>query len=68
VLGNVDLNLLGLGTPDEVDSEVRGLIRDLAPGGVYIVTSGNSLASYCRPENVLALSNAVQKYGKYPIA
>jgi uroporphyrinogen-III decarboxylase len=68
VLGNVDLNLLGLGTPDEVDSEVRGLIRDLAPGGGYIVTSGNSLASYCRPENVLALSNAVQKYGKYPIA
>jgi uroporphyrinogen decarboxylase len=33
VLGNVDLTLLSLGTPEEVDAEVRSLIRDLAPGG-----------------------------------
>lgn len=65
LLGNVDLNLLGLGTPDEVDEEVRGLIRDIAPGGGYIATSGNSLAGYVRPENALALSRAVLKYGKY---
>ncbi len=67
ILGNVDLNLLGLGTPQQVDQEVRELIRDVGPGGGYIVTSGNSLASYCLPENVLALSRAVQKYGKYPL-
>ena len=68
LLGNVDLNLLGAGTPEEVDEEVRGLIRDVAPGGGYIVTSGNSLAGYLKPENALALSRAVQKYGRYPIA
>jgi len=68
VLGNVDLNILGLGRPDEVDQEVRELIRDLAPGGGYIVTSGNSLAGYLLPENVVALSRAVQKYGRYPIS
>ncbi|MCD6520490.1 MAG: hypothetical protein J7M05_11280 [Anaerolineae bacterium] len=67
LLGNVDLNLLGMGTPAEVDREVRDLIRDLAPGGGYIVTSGNSLAGYLLPENVLALAEAVQKYGLYPI-
>jgi uroporphyrinogen decarboxylase len=67
LLGNVDLNLLGIGTPQEVDQEVRELIRDIAPGGGYIVTSGNSLAGYLRPENVLALAEAVQRYGKYPI-
>jgi len=67
LLGNVDLNLLGMGTPAEVDREVRDLIRDLAPGGGYIVTSGNSLAGYLLPENVLALTEAVQKYGLYPI-
>jgi uroporphyrinogen decarboxylase len=66
-LGNVDLNLLGMGTPQAVTEEVRQLIRDVAPGGGYIVTSGNSLAGYLRPENVLALSAAVQKYGKYPL-
>ena len=68
LLGNVDLNLLGAGTPEEVDAEVRELIRDVAPGGGYIVTSGNSLAGYLKPENALALSRAVQKYGRYPIA
>jgi hypothetical protein len=68
LLGNVDLNLLGMATPEEVDSEVRGLIRDVGPGGGYIVTSGNSLAGYLKPENVWALSEAVQKYGRYPLS
>jgi uroporphyrinogen decarboxylase len=68
LLGNVDLNLLGAGTPAEVDQEVKALIQDVAPGGGYIVTSGNSLAGYCKPENVVALSRAVQKYGRYPIS
>lgn len=67
LLGNVDLNILGLGTPEDVEAEVRGLIRDVGPGGGYIVTSGNSLAGYLRPENCLALSQAVQKYGRYPL-
>jgi len=67
LLGNVDLNILGLGTPADVDKEVRELIRDVGPGGGYIVTSGNTLAGYLRPENVLALSEAVQRYGHYPL-
>lgn len=68
VLGNVDLNILGMGTPADVEREVYELIRDLGPGGGYIVTSGNSLAGYIKPENALALGRAVQKYGAYPLA
>jgi hypothetical protein len=68
LLGNVDLNLLGLGAPKDVEREVRGLIRDVGPGGGYVVTSGNSLAGYLKPENVLALSQAVQRYGRYPLS
>jgi uroporphyrinogen decarboxylase len=67
LLGNVDLNLLGMGSPDAVDQEVRELIREIGPGGGYIVTSGNSLAAYLLPENVRALSSAVQRYGRYPL-
>jgi hypothetical protein len=68
LLGNVDLNILGLGTPQEVEEEVRSLIRDVGPGGGYIITSGNSLAAYLKPENVIAFTQAVEKYGRYPIS
>ena len=68
VLGNVDLNHLALGTPEEVEREVRDLVRDLGPGGGYILTSGNSLTGYCRADNVLAMSAAVRRYGRYPIS
>lgn len=67
LIGNIDLNILGAGTPEEVDTEVRALIRDIAPGGGYILSSGNSLAGYLIPENILAMRSAVQKYGHYPI-
>ena len=67
VLGNVDLNILGLGTQEDVEDKVRQLIRDVGPGGGYIVTCGNSLAGYLRPENVVALGTTVKKYGAYPL-
>lgn len=67
VMGNVDLVTLGRGTPEEVVNEVRELIQMCGPGGGYIITSGNSLASYLKPENVLAMAEAVKKYGGYPI-
>lgn len=67
LLGNLDLNILGAGTPEDTDREVRELIRDVAPGGGYVLTSGNSLASYLKPECVMAMSEAVKKYGRYPI-
>ncbi len=66
-MGNVDLVLLGRGTPEEVDAEVKKLIRTVGPGGGYMITSGNSLASFLKPENVLAMAEAVRKYGAYPI-
>jgi uroporphyrinogen decarboxylase len=50
-----------------VDAEVRNLIKACGPGGGYIITSGNSLASFIKPENVVAMAEAVRKYGPYPI-
>lgn len=40
VLGNVDMNLFAIGTVEEVVRETRELVRDAAPGGGYILTSG----------------------------
>jgi hypothetical protein len=67
LVGNIDINTLTLGTPEEVEEEVKEKIRRLAPGGGYIVSSCNSVSSYCKPENVLAMVEAVRKYGRYPI-
>ena len=67
LLGNVDLNILGIGTPADVDAEVHELIAGVGPGGGYILTCGNSLAGYLDPENVVALSRAARKYGAYPL-
>jgi uroporphyrinogen decarboxylase len=68
ILGNIDLDYtLTLGTPDEVDKEVRERIAVAGPGGGYIVTSANSLTDYCKTENVWAMARAIKKYGKYPL-
>jgi len=36
-------------------------------GGGYIVSSGNSLAGYLEPDNVMALAATVRACGAYPI-
>lgn len=65
VLGNVNVNTLSMGTPEATYSEVRGLIRDLGPGFGYMLSSGNSVPDYVRPENVLALARAVEDVGAF---
>lgn len=62
LVGNVDVNTLSAGTPADVEAEVRGLLRDLAPGGAYILSSGNSLAVYCRIENIRAMVHTIQQH------
>lgn len=67
LLGNIDLNILAMGTPEETEREVYEMIHTAGPGGGYIASSGNSLAGYLKPENVRTLTAAVQKYGRYPL-
>jgi uroporphyrinogen decarboxylase len=65
ILGNVNVNTLCMGTPQEVYAEVCDLIRDLGPGFGYAVSSGNSVPDYAKPENVMALARAIKDIGKY---
>lgn len=68
LIGNIDLHYtLTQGTPEETMEEVRKRILTLAPGGRYILASANSLPSYVKPQNVLAMGEALLKYGTYPI-
>ena len=59
------MNLLSLGTPDQVREQVRRRIGDLAPGG-YIAAAVHCLQPDVPMENVPATCDEVVKAGKYP--
>jgi uroporphyrinogen decarboxylase len=55
--GNVDLNILGLGTAEQTRRAVRDVRRVWAeePAGGILLSSSNSIANYCKLENYLAM-------------
>lgn len=55
------------GTPDEVRAEVRRRIKDLAPGGGYILASVHCIQPDVPPENVCAMLEEAAIAGQYPI-
>jgi uroporphyrinogen decarboxylase len=66
IIGNIDCQeLLPEGTPDEVDKVVRETIKTASPGGGYIISSSNSIHPGVKPENYVAMIEAVHKYGEY---
>jgi uroporphyrinogen decarboxylase len=66
LIGNIDLvNTLRLGTPSDVEKEVKELIENVGPGGGYIVASEHSLNDGIPFENVIAIKDAVIKFGCY---
>jgi uroporphyrinogen decarboxylase len=68
LVGNVANELLRSGRPGEVEAVVKGLIRELAPGGGYCVGSGNSVPDWSKFENYMAMRDTTLKYGSYPIS
>lgn len=69
VLGNVDCrHVLPYGSPEEVRRDVRRCIDAAAAGGGYILTSSNSIHSYCKPENVRIMVEEARGYGRYPLS
>lgn len=68
VCGNVDCkHLLVEASTNEVENYVKKLIKKVAPGGRFIISSSNSIHSSVKPENYLAMVKSIKKYGKYLI-
>ena len=67
ILGNVDVDLLAAGTPKQVREVTLGLLRDIAPGGGYMLASGNSLARYCDVDCVRDMCDTGYESGQYPV-
>ena len=68
LMGNVPQTFpLTFGSPADVRLHVAKLIRDVAPGGGYVLGSGHSVQDYVPPENFIAMVEAALEYGRYPI-
>jgi uroporphyrinogen decarboxylase len=66
--GAIDtMRVLPYGSPDDVRSEVRHRIRDLAPGGGYVLAAVHNIQPNVPPENIVAMFEAAWKLGIYPI-
>ena len=68
-IGNLDLGYtLTRGTPAEVRQAVLELMRDVAPGGGYLLGSANSITNYVPLDNFRAMLSAAREFGPYPIS
>ncbi len=66
--GAIDTHrVLPYGTPQAVREEVRGRIRDLGPGGGYVVCPVHNIQPEVPPENVVAMYDAAYEFGRYPL-
>ncbi len=67
-LGGIDIQeLLPHGTSKEVKEGVRKTIETYAPGGGYILGPSHNIEPDTPPENIVAMYEAAQEYGKYPL-
>ncbi len=58
-------HVLPFGNVDDVKKEVKKRIDDLAPGGGYVLSPVHNIQADVPPQNIMAMYNAVKKYGKY---
>jgi uroporphyrinogen decarboxylase len=65
--GGIDLQEAMRGSLDDVEKEVIERIKSMAPGGGYVLSSANNIASDIPVENILKMYESARKYGKYPL-
>ena len=63
--GAVSSRVLNKGTPEEITEEVKRRIRQLAPGGGYILAPAHWVPY--PPGNFEALKEAGKRFGRYPV-
>jgi len=66
-IGNLSPIMLAMGEILEIEDYAKKLIRELAPDGGYIFSSGHSINPAVTLDRFEAMQNIRRKYGKYPI-
>ena len=59
--------ILPYGTPEQVRQEVRRVIKILGPGGGYLLAAVHTILDEVPAENILAMVDAVEEFGYYPL-
>jgi uroporphyrinogen decarboxylase len=66
--GGIDTHrILPFGSAKEVREEVRRVIEILGPGGGCMIGAVHTVMNDVPPENVLAMVDAVEEFGRYPL-
>lgn len=65
LVGNVDPMLIHRGTPEQVRDATRRAIEKLAPYRGYIVQDGSNIPPNTPLENINAMTEAAELYGRY---
>ena len=63
LVGNVDVDLLSRGTPEQVRETATHLITSVGQDGGYCLGSGNTVPAYARPENYMAMLQTAWEKG-----
>ncbi len=66
IVGNIFMSDLVYKEPTEIEMQVRDRIEKIGAGGGYIISSSNSLTDDMKPENIIAMRDAIRKYGRKP--
>jgi uroporphyrinogen decarboxylase len=66
-LGGIDISHAMPGSQADVRAEVQRRIKQLAPGGGYVLAPANHLQADVPVENVITLFEAAREYGRYPL-
>lgn len=62
--GNVPAATLATGTPQDMETYVKGLIDDVAGDGGFVLAPG-AVVDHAKPENMHAMIDTCRKYGVY---
>jgi uroporphyrinogen decarboxylase len=66
-LGNIDMDIMTRCEPKDVEALVLKNLKNIAPGGGYILGASNSVPEYIPVKNYNAMRETALKYGQYPI-
>lgn len=65
IMGNVPISMLQVSSPSEVEEYCKKLIEKVGKNGGFILRCSTDFTQEARPENVKAMIDSVEKYGRY---